>query len=180
MSNEGSIETCSECGASVYPEHVESGKAQVIDGKLRCPHCLEAYRKPPQGETARIVGGQEMKSPGESGNFEPIAIDDSDDSDASMASSQVRTLSGDTLLSSAASLHDQVDYKRPIMPDGAGATRCRTFHAKLNDGAVGFMNRQINEWCDGQEDVVIKFATSTIGVWEGKKPVPTLIVTIFY
>ena len=77
-------------------------------------------------------------------------------------------------------LYDDTALKRPLLPEGAGATRCRTFHAKLNDGAVGFMNKHINEWTDGNPAVVLKYATATIGIWEGKKADPHLILTVFY
>jgi len=65
----------------------------------------------------------------------------------------------------------------PTLPT---ATRCRTFHSKLNEGAVAFMNDQINTWIDENPDLRIKFATSSIGVFEGKHADPNLILTIFY
>ena len=32
---------CEGCGASVYPEHLESGIARYMNGKLLCAHCLK-------------------------------------------------------------------------------------------------------------------------------------------
>lgn len=75
--------------------------------------------------------------------------------------------------------HDPA-FRRPLMKDATTATRCRTFHAKLADGALAHLDEQINLWVDSREDVQIKFATSTIGVVEGKHSDPHLIVTIFY
>ena len=43
-----------------------------------------------------------------------------------------------------------------------------------------FMTDHINAWADRHPDVSIKFATSTVGVFEGKHPDPNLIVTVFY
>ena len=60
------------------------------------------------------------------------------------------------------------------------ATRCRTFHSKLTDGAINFLNHQINEWLDGNEDITVKFSNSTIGPFEGKHVEMNLIVTLFY
>jgi hypothetical protein len=172
------VEICGACGASVYPEHIDSGKARRVDERLLCPHCMEEYRKSHHADEPRIAGAPTIKAPGESAPMDPIAFDNAGSHESTP--SQVRAIGGDTLASSAASLHDDVDFRRGLLKDGAGATRCRTFHAKLNDGAVAFMNRQINEWCDSKDDIVIKFATSTIGTWEGKKADPTLIVTVFY
>ena len=42
------------------------------------------------------------------------------------------------------------------------------------------LNEQINAWADADDNIEIKFATSTIGVIEGKHVDPHLIVTVFY
>lgn len=70
--------------------------------------------------------------------------------------------------------------RRPLLKGSPNATRCRTFHCKLADGPMAYLNEQINEWVDGNDDIEIKFATSTIGVVEGKHVDPHLIVTVFY
>ena len=72
------------------------------------------------------------------------------------------------------------NLNRPLHPEAQYASRCRTFHAKLNEGAIAYMNNQINEWCDANGEITIKFATSTIGVFEGKHADPHLILTIFF
>ena len=176
MPDKDDIKTCAECGASVYPEHIESGKAAVIDDRLRCPHCLTDYKESHHTDESRFDGQTTMRAPGEGADFTPISVDD----DASPSQSTVlRAIGGDTLIGGEAQL-DESDLKRPLITDGTGATRSRTFHAKLNDGAVAFMNKHIADWADGNPDVVIKFATSAIGVWEGKKADSHLIVTVFY
>ena len=53
-------------------------------------------------------------------------------------------------------------------------------YAKLSDEAVRHMDQQINEWCERNPDVEIKFSTSTVGIWTGKHAEPNLIVTVFY
>ena len=60
------------------------------------------------------------------------------------------------------------------------ATRIRTFHAKLSEGAILHLDQQVNSWLDGHPDLEIKFASTTVGTWEGKHPEPNLILTIFY
>jgi hypothetical protein len=54
------------------------------------------------------------------------------------------------------------------------------FHCKLADAAMTYMCEQINEWADSRDDIQIKFATSCIGVVEGKHADAHLIVTVFY
>lgn len=75
--------------------------------------------------------------------------------------------------------HDESRLTRALLEQG-GATRCRVFHAKLNDGALSFMENQINEWTDAHPDIVIKFMSTAIGIFEGKHTEPHLIVTVFY
>ena len=169
------IEVCDSCGASVYPEHLESGKAGVVDGKLMCPHCLVEYKKTHHVGEERYTGQTTMRAPGEGEELESLSVLDGDSS----SKSQIVAIATDSLAGAAAHF-DEAHFKRPLDARGAGATRCRTFHAKLNDGAVAFMNNQINDWADAHPDVTIKYAASTIGVWEGKKADSHLIVTVFY
>jgi hypothetical protein len=177
MSDE-ELQACGICGASVYPEHVASGKAAVADERLRCPLCLEEYKKTHHTDGPHFVGQHSMRAPGEGDAFEPIQVEDDDDSESS-ASTQVKAFGGNALAGGGADL-DDTQYKRPLLGPGQGATRCRTFHSKLNDGAVAFMNQQICQWVDDNPEISIKSATSTMGVWEGKKADPTLIITVFY
>lgn len=74
----------------------------------------------------------------------------------------------------------EIAFKRALVPDAHYATRCRTFHCRLSEAGFQHMNDQINEWVDGHEGTVIKFATNSIGVIDGKHAEPHLIVTVFY
>lgn len=134
MSSEAVMKTCDQCGATVYPEHLETHQAERIGGKLLCPHCLGERRE-------RMGGSVPAARPG---------------------ASAART------------------WRRPLNPSAATATRCKTFHAKLNDASLSNLGDQISEWVDSQDGVEIKFASSAVGVVEGKHPDPHLIVTIFF
>ena len=70
-------------------------------------------------------------------------------------------------------------FTRPVNLTGAGATRVRFFHSKLTFPAIDHMVEQINEWLDGDK-VEIKAVNQVVGVIEGKKPEPNLIVTVWY
>ena len=74
---------------------------------------------------------------------------------------------------------DTSNLRRSLI-EGTNATRCRTFHCKLSDAAMAYMNRQVNDWIDGTDGIEIKFASSTIGVVEGKHAESHLILTVFY
>lgn len=157
---------CSGCGASVYRQHIESGIARYQGGKLLCSHCAADFEDE------------------DSEAFEPIELDDPDEGpsrsekEETMSSSRIHSASAVTLGISGA--WDDAKFRRPLQPTIAGATRCRTFHCKLGEGALDFMINQINEWLDSNDKIVIKFASTTIGPFEGKHTEPNLIITAFY
>lgn len=161
--------TCEQCGASVYKQHVESGIARYEHGKLLCSHCIAEFEH--EHDKDEVVEA-----------YERIEFDDDDDRPdapaADLSSSRIHGASATTL--GVAGAWDDAKFKRPLSQDLAGATRCRTFHCKLSEAAVEFMNNQINEWLDHNDKIVVKFSNSTIGAFEGKHTEPNLIVTVFY
>lgn len=74
----------------------------------------------------------------------------------------------------------QHKFKRHLQHQDKGAIRCRIFHGKLNDGALQFMQDQINEWIDQSPEVDVKSVSTDVGIMEGKTSQPHLIITIFY
>ncbi|MFQ5494869.1 MAG: hypothetical protein ACE5EX_05770 [Phycisphaerae bacterium] len=170
MASEEVTSTCESCGASVYQEHLTSGIARYEGGKLLCTHCVAEYE-----ETHDATRG------GVTEELAPIVLEgheDSTDSASEMSSTRIHGMSAATLLTSAA--WNESRFKRALEPQGTGATRCRLFHCKLSEGAVEYVNNQINDWLDANEQITIKFATSTIGMFEGKHTEPNLIMTLFY
>ncbi len=169
MVDDGS-RVCQSCGASIYTEHLDTGIAGYHGGKLLCPHCLEEAEA-----AADVTSGGGGSSPTD---LEVISlVDDEPAPRRGKGESQIRSFASESQVGAA---YDDEGLDREVDPRSPTATRCRTFHAKLNEGAVAFMNRQVNEWTDTSPDVTIKFATSTIGVFEGKKADPHLILTVFY
>ncbi len=176
---EEQLETCQECGASIYPEHLENHVAEQWEGRLLCPFCLKQKRQAatPAAPPAQKAGdepialvdleGGAAASPGD----EPIAYD--------KKPTAVRSFGGGTS-GLAVGEFAHAEYRRPLLKGVPNATRCRTFHCKLADGPIAHMSEQINEWVDADDDIEIKFATSTIGVIEGKHVDSHLIVNLFY
>lgn len=102
--------------------------------------------------------------------LEPLALEDDDGEDHSHLIQQF-----------GAGLGAKTDkqYKRPLNLTGQGATRCKVFHSRIADGPITYMEEQINEWLDNN-DVEVKYVSQTVGVWEGKKSEPNLIVSLWY
>lgn len=154
--------TCAGCGASVYRQHIDSGIARYKGDDLHCSHCAQDDVE--KDEDA----------------YEPIELEEDDDEEVKVDMSHSRIHSAKSATIGLGHSWDDDSFKRPLDSRGIVATRCRTFHCKLSDAAMTFMNDQVNNWLDANEAITVKFATSTIGIVEGKHPEPNLILTVFY
>lgn len=178
---EEDIRTCEVCGASIYPEMLKKGTADWLAGRLLCPHCLQEKRKIFAVSPGSVF--EDDKRPGEE-DEEPIALAIEDDDLDAGASGATKITAFGGGVSSATTFGGKAvsrEWKRALLEDSTNATRCRTFHCKLNDSSMAVMNESINEWVDSHPEIQIKFATSCIGPVEGKSSNdPHLILTIFY
>ncbi len=199
------VKSCEECGASVYPEHVNAGKAGLWGGKLCCVHCLAEHRSsqitigPEQVEAP--VATQPTSSDGESDisdedYFDSLTADETPEAPTPVEGSEEdSTETEDIMISDIASpaikpfastdlvtppSATQHKFKRHLQHNECGAIRCRIFHAKLNDGALQFLQDQINDWIDQNPEVDIKHLNTNVGVVEGKSSEPHLVITLFY
>ena len=62
---------------------------------------------------------------------------------------------------------------------GTGAIHVKTFHCKLTDDALRYMDQCVNEWLDAHPQYEVKFVTSTIGTLTGKLKEPNLVCQIW-
>ena len=109
---------------------------------------------------------------------ESIDLVDLEGDGAGGAPTQIRAFGRGARAMATELRHEEV-LKRGLNVTGQGATRTRTFHSKLNDAALALMDQAINEWIDSG-GVEVKCVSSCIGIFEGKKPEPHLIVTVWY
>ncbi|MFA5865019.1 MAG: hypothetical protein WC975_10075 [Phycisphaerae bacterium] len=162
MMTETEVKACESCGASIFPEHIHSGKAAVLDEKLLCPICLEEQRATSSTPLSAMEGekGVSLVDEGEMERSGRKII-------KAMGGVSTRHL-------------DETTLQRGLQKTGSGATRVKIFHTKMNDGAIEFMVQNINEWIDHNPEVDIKIVQTTVGVWEGKHPEPHLILSVWY
>ena len=73
------------------------------------------------------------------------------------------------------------EFKRALIHKETGATRMRTFHVRLSETAMIFLDDHVNEWLDSNPEIEIKFCNATIGVFEGKRGSENqLILNVWY
>ncbi len=153
------LKSCDVCQATIYQEHLDRHLAARWAGQLLCPHCLAAKKKTDEDKT----------------DPPPPEADASGQASDALAARGVSGFgTGDVVGQESPPLG------RPLNQTGQGATRIRTFHARLSDGAVRHLDQQVNAWLDNHPEVEIKFANTTCGVWEGKHAEPSLILSLFY
>ena len=62
---------------------------------------------------------------------------------------------------------------------GTGAIHVRTFHSKLTDDALKYLDQQVNEWLDDHPQYEVKQVTTTIGTFTGKVKEPHIICQVW-
>lgn len=71
------------------------------------------------------------------------------------------------------------EWLREPNATGTGATHVRTFHSKLTDDALSYVDTQVNAWLDEHPEFEVKLVTTTIGTFTGKVKEPHLICQVW-
>ena len=74
---------------------------------------------------------------------------------------------------------EESSWLREPNATGTGATHVRTFHSKLTDDALNYVDTQINTWLDEHPEFEVKLVTTTIGTFTGKVKEPHLICQVW-
>ena len=82
-------------------------------------------------------------------------------------------------LGSVGRKHEET-WKRSPNVTGQGAIHVKTFHCKLNNESLDFLDQQINEWLDAHPQYEVKLVSNNVGDWTGKTGrEPNLIVQLW-
>jgi|SRR5271170_7885145 len=76
--------------------------------------------------------------------------------------------------------HATHSWKRPTHKNQTGAVRVRSFHCRLSEQGLDYMDHAINEWLENHPDIEIKFTSSVVGQFDGKIKEPALILNLWY
>ncbi|MBU0640401.1 MAG: hypothetical protein KKB50_16170 [Planctomycetes bacterium] len=174
-SADDNLKACEECGASIYPEMLDKHTAERWQDRLLCPHCLKEKKEAAPADQLPAATAPPAE---EEAHAISLALEAEEDEPMDRPSRNITFGGGGLTFEQMGSAEDK--HRRALLKGSPSATRCRIFHSKINDPSMLHMVQQINEWADQSEDIEIKFATSTIGVVEGKHADPHLIVTVFY
>ena len=71
------------------------------------------------------------------------------------------------------------NWARTPNTTGRGAIHVKTFHCKLTDDALHYMDQTINEWLDAHPQYEVKFVNASVGILTGKLKEPHLICQVW-
>jgi hypothetical protein len=72
------------------------------------------------------------------------------------------------------------NYKRQTHTTGLGACRVKTFHGKLSDQGLEYLDDAINVFLDEHPDIEVKLVQSNVGMFDGKFKDFALVVNVWY
>src|SRR5687768_6403022 len=76
--------------------------------------------------------------------------------------------------------HARSNYTRKPATNCQGACRVRSFHGKLSEQGLEYIDNAINDWLDSHPDIEVKFVTPTIGLFDGKMKEMALVLNVWY
>jgi len=121
-----------------------------------------------EDDAAETKSRKRIGAPGED-DIEAIDLEETDDED--IPQREIKTF--------GAGRSHQSEWKRKPNATGTGAIHVKTFVAKLRIDAIEYMDQQINQWLDENEEYEVKFVTTHIGDLRGKTVEPALFVNVW-
>ena len=151
---------------------------QAIPAQPRPVQAVPAQPRPVVPSSQHGAGGAKVAGMPTLANkqedLDPISlVDDFDASSDTPPTSKIKAFG-------VAGTHQEKGYKRKTYASGQGACRVRSFHGRLSDEGMAYMDDKINEWLDNHPDIEVKVVTTTIGQYEGKIKEPALVVNVWY
>ncbi len=71
------------------------------------------------------------------------------------------------------------EWARTPNTTGTGAIHLKTFHSKLTDDALSYLDQQVNEWLDDHPQYEVKLVSTTVGTFTGKLKEPHLVCQVW-
>ncbi|MEO6436943.1 MAG: hypothetical protein ABIP55_14450 [Tepidisphaeraceae bacterium] len=146
---------------------------------MGAPPARPAITPAPQGlpRPGNAAAINPAAAPTRAADDEPVALVEDGDDDLAPASAS--TMSKIKQFSSDLGVKKH-EWKRQTKAGGLGAVRVRTFHAKLSDQGLEYLDEAVNMFIDEHPEVDIKFVTTNIGMFDGKFKDLALIVNVWY
>ena len=136
------------------------------------PGLTPKINTPAPAGPARIAPMPSQPTKSHEEDLEPISLVD-EPSAADAGVSKIKSFG-------VAGTHAAHVYKRQPNANGTGACRVRSFHGRLSEEGMVFIDDKINDWLEQHPEIEVKFVTTTIGQFEGKIREPALVINVWY
>ena len=145
-----------------------------MGGQAPLPVSPQGLPRQRSGSTINPAAG----SPAKAYDDEPVALVDDNDDDATLRSPATPAKSKITFGADLGM--KKHDWKRQPTATGNSAVRVKTFHAKLSDQGLEYLDEAINTFLDDHPEVDLKFVTTNVGMFDGKFKDLALVVNVWY
>lgn len=71
------------------------------------------------------------------------------------------------------------NWTRTPNTTGTGAIHVKSFHCRLSEEGLAFLDQAINEWLDAHPQYEVKFVQTSIGEWKSKTTEQNLVVQVW-
>lgn len=71
------------------------------------------------------------------------------------------------------------EWSRTPNTTGTGAIHVKSFHCRLSEEGLAYLDQAINEWLDAHPQYEVKFVQTSIGEWRSKTTEQNLIVQVW-
>jgi hypothetical protein len=182
---------------AAHPTHAHPTHApqQARPAGAPAPHQQQPQQRPMQSPQPQVV--RPMHAPGNGAHPPPIParpappqpvpadedaialVEDGDDDDGDLLSAPATPTPSKIKFGAEVGIKKHA-WKRQPTSTGTGACRVRTFHGKLSDQGLDYIDEAINQWLDDHPEIDIKFVTTNVGMFDGKFKDIALVVNVWY
>jgi hypothetical protein len=170
----GPTQTIPRPAAAPQAPHAPHAPHPVAPAAPRPAHQQQTVPRPGGGGGAMTINP--AAAPVKPADEEAIAlVEDADEQDLSKPASHPSKITFGADL--GVKKHN---WKRQPNASAAAPVRVKTFHAKLSDQGLEYLDEAVNMFIDDHPEVNVKFVTTNIGMFDGKFKDLALIVNVWY
>ncbi len=135
--------------------------------------------RPDAPESKRIQHQQSFLKPSGGAEPPPAASSAADPGPLPVATGVGQVAASKKISAFGKETRHEEKWARTPNTTGQGAIHVRTFHSKITEDALTYMDQVINEWLDAHPQYEVKFVSSTVGTLSGKLKEPALLCQVW-
>jgi hypothetical protein len=135
--------------------------------------------RPDAGQSSRIQHQQSHLKPSSGAGSAPAASSAGEPGPLPVATGVGQAAGSKKITAFGKERRHEEKWARTPNTTGQGAIHVRTFHSKITEDALAYMDQVINEWLDNHPQYEVKFVSTTVGTLSGKLKEPALLCQVW-